>query len=245
MNGNRIRLSVVASTNLYTTQLLGQCVIDEFTLVSAQFQEQGKGQRGKSWQSNAGENMLSSLVLFPRIKVKNQFLISAATALSLIELLQDYGLIAQIKWPNDILVKGKKIAGILIENQIKGDMIESSVIGVGLNVNQSSFDAFDWEATSISIETKAEVNLEEFIAAWQKLAEEKLRFWIQNSAALIDAFNRKLFLKNKSVNFRFHENELEGEIIGVGDDGALKMKMQGDVKSFVNGEIKLLNTFSG
>ncbi|MDP4934375.1 MAG: biotin--[acetyl-CoA-carboxylase] ligase, partial [Salibacteraceae bacterium] len=158
MNGNRIRLSVVASTNLYTTQLLGQCVIDEFTLVSAQFQEQGKGQRGKSWQSNAGENMLSSLVFLPKIKVKNQFLVSAATALSLIELLQNYGLIAQIKWPNDILVKGKKIAGILIENQIKGEKIESSVIGVGLNVNQSLFDAFDWEATSISIETKSAIN---------------------------------------------------------------------------------------
>lgn len=244
MNGNRIRLSVVASTNLYTTQLLGQCVIDEFTLVSAQFQEQGKGQRGKSWQSNAGENMLSSLVFYPRIKVKNQFLISAATALSLIELLQDYGLIAQIKWPNDILVRGKKIAGILIENQIKGEMIESSVIGVGLNVNQSSFDAFDWEATSIFLEKKFNVNLEEFIAAWQLMAEVKLRFWIQNSAALIDAFNRKLFMKNKSVKFRFHESELEGEIIGVSDDGALRMNVKGEVKSFVNGEIKLLNIFS-
>ena len=53
---------------------------------------------------------------------------------------------------------------------------------------------------------------------------------------------KKLFLKNKTVKFLFHENELEGEIIGVGDDGALKMKVQGDVKSFVNGEIKLLNT---
>jgi BirA family biotin operon repressor/biotin-[acetyl-CoA-carboxylase] ligase len=194
MNGNRIRLSVVGSTNLYTTELLGQSVIKEFTLVTSDFQDQGKGQRGKSWQSPPKENMLSSLVFFPNVKIEDQFLVSASASMVLLELLQEYGVIGQVKWPNDIFVKGKKIAGILIENQIKDGRVASSVIGVGLNVNQNEFEAFDWEATSLSLLSNQVVDVEGVMSGWQRLATERLRFWIQNRSGLIQAFNRKLCL---------------------------------------------------
>lgn len=244
MNGNRIRLSVIGSTNLYTTELLGQSVINEFMLVTADYQDQGRGQRGKSWQSNPKENMLSSLVFFPKVKIEDQFLVSASASMVLLELLQEHGVIGQVKWPNDIFVKGKKIAGILIENQIKDGRVASSVIGVGLNVNQTEFDSFDWEATSLLLLKNQQVDLNKVLDDWQRLASERLRFWIQNKSGLIQAFNRKLYLKNKRISFLRLGETVEGEIVWVNENGAIQINVNGKIKSFVNGDIKLLSISS-
>lgn len=244
MNGNRIRLSVTTSTNLYTTELLGQSGIDEFTLVTAEFQEQGRGQRGNSWQSDSKANMLSSLVFFPKVKISDQFLVSASASLVLLEVLQEHGVIGQLKWPNDIFVKGKKIGGMLIENQVKDGRVASSIIGVGLNVNQTEFETFNWEATSMALLKNQYIDLELVMASWQRLASERLRFWIQNKSGLIQAFNRKLYLRDKRVSFKRLGEVIEGEIVWVNEDGALQINVNGQIKSFVNGDIKLLNTSS-
>lgn len=124
--------------------------IDNLSVVSALSQTSGRGQRGNSWSSAAGENLTFSVVLkFPSgvaaggqepIQAYDQFVLSEITSLSLVDLLAEHGIQANIKWPNDIYVGEKKICGALIENSLRGEWISHSIIGIGLNVNQRNFD---------------------------------------------------------------------------------------------------------
>lgn len=103
-------------------------------------QTAGRGQRGNAWEAEPGANATFSLLLRPAgIAARNQFVISQAAALAVVDTLQHCGLDAQVKWPNDIYVGDNKIAGILIENSLNGSSISSSIIGIGLNVNQVRF----------------------------------------------------------------------------------------------------------
>ena len=114
--------------------------LDNLSVVSALEQTKGRGQHGNTWLSMPGENLTFSLIVKDfRIKANEQSAISQATALSLTKLLGRHGIEARIKWPNDIYAGDNKICGILIENSLKGMEIDWSIIGIGLNVNQTSF----------------------------------------------------------------------------------------------------------
>ena len=114
--------------------------LDNLSVVSALEQTKGRGQRGNRWSSQPGENLTFSLVVKDfRIKANEQSAISQATALSLVDLLSRHEIKARIKWPNDIYAGDEKICGILIENSLKGSEIDWSIIGIGLNVNQTAF----------------------------------------------------------------------------------------------------------
>ena len=133
-----IWLERVDSTNDEARRHISE--IDNLSVVSALEQTKGRGQRGNTWLSLAGENLTFSLIVKDfRIKANEQSAISQATALSLTKLLGRHGIEARIKWPNDIYAGDNKICGILIENSLKGMEIDWSIIGIGLNVNQTSF----------------------------------------------------------------------------------------------------------
>lgn len=110
-------------------------------VITADYQSTGRGQMQTHWQANPGENLLATLVIEPRgLLVENRFSLSMSFCLAAWETLTNYGLDAQIKWPNDLIVDRKKIGGILIENALRGDKITLSMLGLGLNVNQDYFD---------------------------------------------------------------------------------------------------------
>lgn len=133
-----IWLERVDSTNDEARRHISE--IDNLSVVSALEQTKGRGQHGNTWLSMPGENLTFSLIVKDfRIKANEQSAISQATALSLTKLLGRYGIEARIKWPNDIYAGDNKICGILIENSLKGMEIDWSIIGIGLNVNQTSF----------------------------------------------------------------------------------------------------------
>jgi BirA family transcriptional regulator, biotin operon repressor / biotin---[acetyl-CoA-carboxylase] ligase len=147
---NIIHLDTVDSTNNYIANLFQANNISFGTVVLADEQTAGRGQRGTKWQSSIGENLLSSLfVQWKSIAFQEQFKISMLVAIGICRYLQDLGIEAQIKWPNDILVNRKKICGTLIENQSQNGQISSSIIGIGMNVNQTIF-ADDIQAISLS-----------------------------------------------------------------------------------------------
>ncbi len=115
--------------------------IDNLSVLSALEQTAGRGQRGNTWTSNAGENLMFSIVLkSPVLKAEDHFALNEIAALSVADFLSTYGIKAEIKWPNDIYVGEKKICGILIENSFRGKTISSSIIGIGLNINQRNFN---------------------------------------------------------------------------------------------------------
>ena len=122
--------------------------IDNLSVLSAYEQTEGRGQRGNTWSSNAGENLLFSVVLkfspedsrLGGLDARDQFVLNEIAALSVVDFLRLHDIQAQIKWPNDVYVGSRKICGILIENSIRGNWLSSSIIGIGLNINQRNFD---------------------------------------------------------------------------------------------------------
>lgn len=130
--------------------------LDNLSVLSAECQISGRGQRGNNWESNPGENLTFSIILkfdegvMPEIRAIDQFIISEITALSVVDLLAAHDIEAKVKWPNDIYVADRKICGILIENTLKGHVLVASIIGIGLNVNQREFTPSIPNPTSIA-----------------------------------------------------------------------------------------------
>ena len=114
----------------------------EGDVVWADFQTAGRGQRGHEWHSRKGENLTFSVVLEPTfMAIAEQFAVSEVVALSLVDMLSEYGIEAKIKWTNDIYICNRKVAGILIEHKLQGAGIARTIAGIGLNVNQMAFSA--------------------------------------------------------------------------------------------------------
>ena len=143
------RLDVIDSTNRYArdeaVSLWREAGDKELVAVTARHQTAGRGQRGNVWNSLAGENLLLTLVVRPgqSLQVCRQFLLSQAVAVAIHSAMARYGIDARLKWPNDIYVGNRKLAGILVELDYSASCVEQAIIGIGLNVNQSDFPAMD------------------------------------------------------------------------------------------------------
>ena len=142
------------STNDILTNLLKRIKIYEGTSVRTDFQLKGKGQRENKWLSEKNSNILFSFLLSPKIKVENQFYLHIVISIAIVKCLKKIGVDCKIKWPNDIYIGEKKIAGILIESFIYQRRVQNSIVGIGLNLNQKRFEGLN--ATSVFIETLEE-----------------------------------------------------------------------------------------
>ena len=243
MNGNIIRLSVVDSTNIYTTKLMSHTDISEWTVIRADLQTAGKGQRGKKWESEKGKNLLCTIIVKPKkLRIERQFLISMATSLAIVDLLSFYGVDSQIKWPNDVLVRGKKICGLLIENHWSRGNIENSLLGIGLNINQLEFGEFSRPATSLISELGVESNIDSVLNKLNSIINERMQDIYSDEIEITREYSEKLFGVNQLVTFEQNEAIIEGRILGVDGNGAIKIETESGQKSYVNGQIKLRNT---
>ena len=157
-----VRLSAVDSTNRHARDEAaalwknrGTC---DFAVVTAGHQTAGRGQRGNTWNSNAGENLLFSILVRPgrSLEVKKQFLLLQAVSIALHDAMKCYGIDTQLKWPNDIYVGNCKLAGILLELDYAGAFVEQAIIGIGLNVNQIHFPPMDKVPVSMKMLWEAE-----------------------------------------------------------------------------------------
>ena len=134
---HRIYLSETESTNLYARSVNSSAMV---TLISTDHQTAGRGQRGNSWESEAGKNLLFSLVVKPEsIPASQQFALCELISSALCDVLSRYTTDIRIKWPNDIYYRDRKLCGILIEHDLEGSHLSRTIIGVGLNVNQEEF----------------------------------------------------------------------------------------------------------
>lgn len=137
---NPIHISATTSTNTTLETLCDHQTIPELTAVYTDFQSAGRGQRGNSWESEDGANLLFSIVFFPEfLEANKQFYLSQVNALALQETLSRYADDITVKWPNDIYWKDKKLCGTLIENDLTGMHLSRSVAGSGVNLNQKEF----------------------------------------------------------------------------------------------------------
>jgi len=137
---NYIKFDTINSTNEFLKSYSQSQDLQDFFYVIADFQTQGKGQRANDWKSECCKNLLISIFMKPNFPVAQQYRLNHIVSLAIVDVLQQYDIPeVQIKLPNDILSGGKKISGILIENKIQQNEIKQSIIGIGLNINQTDF----------------------------------------------------------------------------------------------------------
>ena len=138
------------STNAHLHTLAARDTLPEGTVVATHHQTAGRGQTGNVWTSGAGENLTLSVLLHPRfLTPRHQFRLTQTVALAVRDTLAEHASAVDIKWPNDILIGGRKVAGILIQNTLSGGEMERSVVGIGINVNQEHFPPELPRATSL------------------------------------------------------------------------------------------------
>jgi len=215
-------------------------VLKEGLVVTANYQSGGNGQRGKSWESNANENLLLSVVIEPRISISKQFEISKLVSLSICDLLTDLGLDPEIKWPNDILVSDQKIAGILIHNKLQGNLIIHSIIGVGLNVNQMDFRDYSPKATSLQLLLNKKSEVDKVQVQLLHFLSDRIRKYRQGILQH-EEYLMMLYLKDKVTAFETKEQKFMGIIKEVSQGGKLLIQLEDDkIAEFENKTIKYL-----
>jgi BirA family transcriptional regulator, biotin operon repressor / biotin---[acetyl-CoA-carboxylase] ligase len=227
------------STNDLALSLLQRSHPAEGTVVITHHQTAGRGQRGNQWQAQPGQNLTLSLILKPSfLSVKQQFLLTVVTTLALYDLISGVTASApNIKWPNDLLVDDKKVCGILIENQLQGHSISTSVIGIGLNVNQLVFDFPT--ATSLAHVGRKEFELEPLLHQLFSLLEARyLQLRHGMHAALMDDYLLRLYRFQQPALYEANNETFEGTILGVDDWGKLKMETPTGLKFFDLKEIQ-------
>lgn len=194
----------------------------EGTVVICEEQTAGKGQRGNTWEAGAGENLTLSVILKPRfVQIKHQFYLNMIVSLAVKDTIEHFYNEAdyKVKWPNDVLCDQRKIAGILIENTINAHSLETAVVGVGLNVNQSAFKAP--KATSLKVKKQQDTPLQQvFEKLMHSLENQYLKLKAGKMTEIKADYLKHLFgygeLRKYIGEFRF-----EGKIEDVTDEGRL------------------------
>lgn len=231
---NIIKLHTTESTNTYLKSLVRKSHLPDQTIVVAENQTQGRGQRANSWYSISGESLtFSVLKQFSNLPADRQFLISMAVSVALCDALCALGVLAvTVKWPNDILSDGKKIGGILIENTLEKQNIKHAVIGIGLNVNIAQFENLP-QASSMKILTGTHFALEEVLySILNKCVSNLQELGVEQFAAYKKRYESWLFRYKKEALFETLEGDrFRATILGVSTIGELRLQTdQGAVK---------------
>lgn len=225
------------STNSHAQELLAKSKPVEGTIVLASAQPQGRGQHGSRWESEPGKNLTLSLILYPDfLPAWRNFVLNKAVSLAVRDCIAAF--LPQknvaIKWPNDIYVGDKKIGGILIQNTLKQSMIASTIIGIGLNINQTQFSAAVPNPTSLQLESGSEFALETVLAALaQRLEQYYLQLRAGNWEQLDIFYLQRLYrLGTNSVFQRIDGTVFRGVITGISDSGRLQISHDDFVETF-------------
>lgn len=214
------------------------------TLVVADKQCAGKGRRGRSWSSPSGSSIYMSLLLKPDMNPNKASMLTLVMAQSVAEAIREQeGLDAKIKWPNDIVIGGRKVCGILTEMSAEVDYIHYVVIGVGINVNMEEFpEEIRATATSLRIEQGHEVKRAELIACVMRRFEEHYQLFIKTGdlSGMRDVYNALLVNRDREVCVLEPQNEYRAHAIGINENGELLVRREdGEVTAIYAGEVSV------
>jgi BirA family transcriptional regulator, biotin operon repressor / biotin---[acetyl-CoA-carboxylase] ligase len=224
MGKNLVFVPECHSTNTLAHEMSQHSAITDGTVIVTDHQIAGRGQRGNSWESEAGKNLTFSLILKPTfLPVHEQFYLNIFASLAIHDLLKDKtDATIRIKWPNDILINGKKVCGILIENQIQGPQVSNTVIGIGINVNQLTFTLSS--ATSLAIETGLVHDTSVLLDQLLGLLERRyLQLRESKYNAMRSAYISQLYWIDEHRLFASSGTSFEGKITGIDASGRLKL----------------------
>jgi BirA family biotin operon repressor/biotin-[acetyl-CoA-carboxylase] ligase len=225
-----IKLDAIDSTNEFLKGLSNKQELQNFTVVTAESQLKGKGQMGANWDSESGKNLIMSvLVLDFLFDIENVFDLNVVVSLAVIQVLEVYNIPElSIKWPNDIMSANKKIGGILIENSIKGDGTITSVVGLGLNINQNEFENLP-RASSLAVICNSNFDKEEILSLIIAKLEEMISLYKEKETSIWEDYSEKLFKKGIPTAFSDENNQnFMGIITGVSSIGKLQIQLEND-----------------
>lgn len=238
-----IKLDAIDSTNEFLKGLSNNQILENFTIVTAKNQTNGKGQMGAIWNSDPGKNLIMSVLVGNFITDINQlFTINIVVSITIIQVLEDFNIPKlSIKWPNDIMSYSKKIGGILIENSIKSDGSINSIVGLGLNVNQMNFENLP-KASSLAVVCNAIFDCDEILLKIVEKLEQNIQNWNQNAHFFWSEYANKLFKKGIPMPFSDeNQQNFMGIIQGVSPVGKLQILLEDDsVSEFEIKEIQML-----
>lgn len=239
------KISNVASTNEYIKQLKDQKKVQHGTVILADYQTKGRGTGKNTWHSAPGKNLLFSVFFEINLNVNRHFMLNVIVSLAIIELLSDLDITARIKWPNDIYYNNRKLAGLLIENSIINQDIINSIIGVGLNVNQTSFPDELPNPVSLFQITGRETNIIDLLKKVMNKLDKYLKYLNENSdESLIYRYEQNLYRINEIHGFEDFEGNFNGCIRGISSNGELLVEDTGSIiKTYQFGEIKYATNY--
>jgi len=240
-----IRVDEVESTNFYLKKTVREQHPEEGSLVIAEYQSGGRGQMGTSWFSSKGENLLFSLLIYPKgVAANEQFIISRIASLAVKNTLDHFTNDIRIKWPNDIYWKDQKIAGILIENDIQGKHIENSVIGIGINVNQQIFPPELPNPVSLRQITGSELDREYILDLFMREFFQLYREFQHGETEVIeDEYMLDLYRVNDYYWFEDGEGKFQAVIEDVLPSGHLILRTleSDEVRKYTFKEVSFVN----
>lgn len=214
------------STNEYALELLSKSKPIEGTVISTFEQTRGRGQIGSSWESEPHKNLSLSILLYPVfLPLREQFALNLAVSLAVRDFVAKHvEKSVKVKWPNDIYVDNRKICGILIQNSIGGNRLQSSVVGIGVNVNQTTFSANAPNATSLALETSRAFDLYELIEDLCLAVEQRylsLKNFTQYESLRQEYLRHLYRFEELSAFARADGSVFQGKITGISLSGKL------------------------
>ena len=207
-------------------------------------QTEGRGQIGRKWYTGADQNLASSFYFkVYNLDAKDQFLINMMTCLAIYKLIKSYlpNEPVSIKWPNDMYIGDKKLAGILIQNQIKGNKISHTTIGIGVNINSLEFPEDIPNPVSLNhyIRDEKGINKLEFLHALSKNLSDGMNFMILRD--MKKEYTSKLYRLNETHSYRSAEDGLfEGRILDISQDGKLRMDTPRGIQEYAFREVNYI-----
>jgi BirA family biotin operon repressor/biotin-[acetyl-CoA-carboxylase] ligase len=227
-----IFLNETVSTNNYLREYLKKESLPEGSVIAADYQTGGRGQTGNNWESAPGKNLLFSLVIYPESIVPNrQFAISQIASLAVKETLDAYTNHISVKWPNDIYWQDKKICGILIENDLTGTTIHRSLIGIGINLNQTVFESSAPNPVSLALITGKVYDKRDVLERFLRIFYAYYLLVLQEKFTEIkDAYMQALYRKEGYHPFSGPEGSFSARIYDIETTGHLLLQLE-------NGEV--------
>jgi BirA family transcriptional regulator, biotin operon repressor / biotin---[acetyl-CoA-carboxylase] ligase len=238
-----ISLKETGSTNEYTAALQKQETVEEFTVIRALAQTAGKGQKGSSWESEAGKNLTFTLLTRPVfVPLEKHFYLSITASLGVTDALRKYLPEILVKWPNDLYAGGGKLGGLLIENSIVQSRFRESLVGIGVNINQNVFRSDAPNPVSLHMLTGKEHSpdecLHEILTCYLHRYEQ-LR--AGNYTVLLEDYYARLLGFNFWMYYQASDRKFRARIQGVRDTGELVLEHKsGVVEEFSFKEVTLL-----
>lgn len=240
---NIIYLERTGSTNEDAKRIVGEGA-PSGTLVVTDCQEMGKGRRGRSWESPAGMNLYFTLMLKPDFVPNKASMLTLVMALSVAKAIEEEtGVHPGIKWPNDIVIEGRKVCGILTEMLLEAGRIQAVVIGCGINVAQTAFSAeLSEHASSLLLSCKKSVSREQLLARIMEQFEKYYDVFCKtlNLSAMQAEYEGYLVNKNKQVRVLDPVDEYEGRALGINEEGELLVELaDGSISKVYAGEVSV------